>query len=344
MQSQFCLPPEWAPQEAVQLTWPHRHGDWLPWLTEVEPVFLAIARAVSARQGLIVCCFDEAHRQELTAKLTEAGADMARVRLFIVPSNDTWARDHGPITVFDHEHHRRLLDFRFNGWGNKYAHEQDDQVTHRLHDLGAYGEVGRELINLVLEGGSIEVDGRGSLLTTSLCLLSPERNPQLGRSQLEHMLGELLGVERVLWLEQGSLEGDDTDGHIDTLARFCDPNTIAYVSCDDPTDSHYLPLKAMAEELSHFSTLEGRPYKLVPLPLPAAIRDEKSGRRLPATYANFLIINGAVLVPTYRDPNDEIALARLAECFPEREIIPIDCYPLIFQYGSLHCITMQLPA
>lgn len=336
-----CLPPEWARQSAVMLTWPHSHGDWALLLNTVEPVFAAIAREVTKRQRLIVACYDAAHLVDVRARLREAGADLDRTGLYIVPSNDTWARDHGPITVI-HDARPRLLNFRFNGWGGKYIHDLDDAISSRLRDLAAFGDTPMDDIDLVLEGGSIETDGEGTLLTTEECLLSERRNPRLSRSDLTNALAEQFGTPRVLWLRHGHLMGDDTDGHIDTLARFCDPHTIAYVACDDPNDPHYASLAQMAEELQAFTDYQGQPYRLVPLPLPAPCHDE-TGKRLPATYANFLIINGAVLVPTYDGPADQIALERLADCFVDREVVPIDCRPLIAQYGSLHCVTMQLP-
>ncbi|HEX7045673.1 MAG TPA: agmatine deiminase family protein [Burkholderiales bacterium] len=335
------LPPEWAPQSGVMLTWPHAHGDWRDRLETVEPVFAAIAREIARRERLVVACCDAAHRQHVAGVLARAGVAPARVSLLEAPSNDTWARDHGPITVLCRGQ-PLLLDFRFNGWGGKYAHDLDDAITARLHAAGAFGDTPREAVELVLEGGAIEVDGSGTLLTTTRCLLAPTRNPGLSRAQLEAELGDWLGLNRFLWLEHGHLEGDDTDSHIDTLARFCDPHTIAYVACDDPADPHYADLKAMEAELRAFRAADGAPYRLVPLPWPRAQYD--GARRLPATYANFLIINGAVLVPTYRDPADAVALERLRGCFPAREVVGIDCLPVIAQYGSLHCLTMQFPA
>jgi len=202
-----------------------------------------------------------------------------------------------------------------------------------------------ESVDFVLEGGAIEVDGTGTLLTTERCLLAPTRNPTLDWAAIEKVLRDKFGVSRILWLKHGDLLGDDTDGHIDTIARFCDAHTIAYQGCEDRDDPHYADLAAMAAELAAFRTAEGKPYKLVPLPLPAAMHDPDDGRRLPAGYANFLIINGAVLVPVYGDAkNDAIALERLRPCFPGREVVPIECRALIHQYGSLHCVTMQIPA
>jgi agmatine deiminase len=335
------LPPEWATQSGVMLTWPHAHGDWAPHLPQVEPVFVAIARQVARRERVLISCYDGRHRTHVEDLLIADGIDMRRVVLRVAPSNDTWARDHGPLTVIC-QNEPLLLDFGFNGWGGKYGYELDNTLTRRLYDEGTFGDVPLQTVDMVLEGGSVEVDGSGTLLTTSRCLLAPTRNPALNRDRIEQRLKQELGLNRILWLDHGYLAGDDTDSHIDTLARFCDARTIAYVSCDDPADEHYAELKAMEAELRAFTAADGSHYRLVPLPWPKPVHDE-DGRRLPATYANFLIVNGALLAPTYRDPADGPALARLKECFPDREIVGIDCYPLVFQYGSLHCVTMQLP-
>lgn len=335
------LPAEWEPQDGVQLTWPHDQGDWRDRLPTVEPVFARIATEISRREQVLVVCRDEQHRQHVRTQLEQTGADPRRAMLVSAPSNDTWARDHGPITV-EESGGLRLLDFTFNGWGGKYPAALDNALTDTLHAAGVFGSVPRQALTLELEGGAIESDGQGTLLTTEACLLRGNRNPDFDRAALEAALRDSLGVRRVLWLAHGELAGDDTDGHVDTLARFCDPHTIAHVSCDDPDDEHFESLAAMAEELANLRTADGQPYRLVALPLPAAIHDDE-GQRLPATHANFLIINGAVLAPTYGDPTDRVALAALQSCFPDREVVPIDCRPLIHQYGSLHCITMQLP-
>lgn len=275
------------------------------------------------------------------ALLRAAGTDMSHVRLPLADSDDVWARDHGPITVLE-DGRARLLDFRFNGWGGKYPSARDDALSRHLAQAGAFGKTPMEHPDLVLEGGAIECDGAGTLLTTERCLLSPSRNPALGRTALEQRLQETLGVERILWLAHGGLAGDDTDGHIDTLARFTDTGTIVYQDCQDPRDEHFAPLQAMAKELAALRTAAGEPYRLIPLPLPHPLRNAR-GQRLPLGYANFLLINGAVLMPSYNDPADKNATAILATCFPEREIVPIDCRALTTQYGSLHCVTMQFP-
>ncbi|HEX22034.1 MAG TPA: agmatine deiminase family protein [Chromatiales bacterium] len=337
------LPAEWEPQSGIMLTWPHDRSDWAPLLTRVEPVFVHIACEISQREEVLIVCRDEALRQHVLHQLREADARLDHINCRIAPSNDSWARDHGPITVLDDNSSSHLLDFTFNGWGGKYPAELDNAITRNLAQQGVFGDTPCRHIDQVLEGGSIDSDGRGRLLTTEACLLSAGRNPQLDKAGIEQALRKYLGTKHILWLKHGALAGDDTDSHIDTLARFCDPHTIAYTSCDDPADSQYTELQAMQAELSAFRDPDGRPYRLLPLPLPAAQFNAK-GERLPATYANFLIINGAVLVPTYGDPLDCVALKQLQTGFPQRDIIAIDARPLIEQFGSLHCVTMQLPA
>ncbi len=332
------MPAEWEEQGGVLLPWPHPDTDWAPWLPEVEACFLTIARAVTRFERLLVAAQAP---EGLGARLAAAGCRMDRVRVRPVALNDTWARDFGPLAV-EEGAQRRLLDFGFNGWGLKFACADDNQATRRLHRLGAFGDLPLETVGLVLEGGSVESDGRGTVLTTAECLLGPNRNPHLDRAGVEAALGRYLGAERVLWLEHGRLAGDDTDAHVDTLARFAPGDTLIYQGCDDPEDPHFEPLGAMAEELRRFRTPTGEPYRLVPLPWPQAVWGD-GGERLPATYANFLIVNGAVLVPTYRGPRDGDALAAVAGAFPGREVVGVDCRPLLRQHGSLHCVTMQLP-
>jgi agmatine deiminase len=324
------------------LTWPYADSDWREELPGVEPVFAAIASQVSHHERVIITCRDDAHRDHVAALLQHARARMESARLYTAPSNDVWVRDHGPITLL--EGGRPVLcDFTFNGWGGKFEASADNEITRRLHVQGAFSATPLRRSDFVLEGGSLDSDGNGTLLTTAQCLLAPTRNPGWSRAKIEGFIREELGVTRVLWLERGWLAGDDTDSHVDMLARFCDARTIAYSACDQPGDEHYRELQAMAAELAALRDAGGRPYNLVPLPLPQAKRD-RDGRRLPASYANFLIINGAVLVPVYSDPADPIALDRLAACFPGRAIIDIPCLPLISQNGSLHCVTMQIPA
>jgi agmatine/peptidylarginine deiminase len=255
--------------------------------------------------------------------------------------NDIWTRDTGFITV-EENGQPNLLNFRFNGWGEKYPHHEDDALNHKLLPHAPFIGATHNDIDFILEGGSIESDGAGTILTTRQCLLNPNRNKGLNQKEIENRLLEYLGAERILWVEQEHLPGDDTDAHIDTLARFCSPDTIAYTSCDNHRDPLYTGLKRMESQLEALRTIEGKPYRLVALPLPENIYDE-DGKRLPANYANFLIINDAVMAPTYDESGDQAALERIAQCFPGRKIIPTPCRPLVYQNGSLHCMTMQFP-
>lgn len=324
------------------LTWPHANGDWGKNLAEVEGVFIHLAIHISRHQKVLVVCADKTHQQMVEHQLRHQIPDHRRIQFGIAPSNDAWARDHGPVTVIC-SGLPQLLDFQFNGWGGKYAADLDNAITPALYRQGMFRDLPLETLKLVLEGGAIEVDGSGTLMATRRSVLSSTRNPDLSQTKLEELLAHYFGIERFLWLENGALAGDDTDGHIDTLARFCDRDTIAYCACNDKSDANYDSLAVMREELKNIRSITNSPYKLAPLPLPLPKLD-KNKNPLPATYANFVIINDAVLVPTYDDPADEVALKTSQKCFPQREIIGIDALPLIEQHGSLHCVTMQFPA
>jgi agmatine deiminase len=332
------LPAEWEEQDGVLLAWPHGRTDWGPLLAEVEPVYLELATNITAFEELLLVVPEGV---ALEPKLRQAGVRTERLRAFPIPTNDTWARDFGPITICEGGI-CALLDFGFNGWGLKFAADLDNQVTRRLREEGAFGRTTLRTVGFILEGGSVESDGRGTVLTTSECLLGPNRNPHLDRRGVEEVLREHLGARRVLWLEHGHLAGDDTDAHVDTLVRFAPEDRLLYVACEDEQDEHFETLARMKEEVCGLRTEDGRPYRLTPLPWPTP-RYAKCGRRLPATYANFLVLNGAVLVPTYRDPADPVALECVREAFPDREVLGVDCLPLLYQHGSLHCVTMQLP-
>jgi agmatine deiminase len=336
------LIPEFAPQSGVILTWPHPGSDWQSHLAEVENLYVQIAGTIARYERVLILCHDTRHLGHVSRLLECGDVKLDAVRFAVIRTNDTWVRDYGPIAV-SRQGQLELHDFIFDGWGGKYPAGLDNQVSRNLVDRGIFTGVEFRRHPLVLEGGSIDSDGCGTLLTTTRCLLESGRNPGYDRARLEVWLGEQLGIKQVLWLEHGELAGDDTDAHVDMLARFCSPVTIAYSSCNDPGDAHYAPLLAMEQQLQTFHSHEGLSYELVPLPLPQAVNDG-AGRRLPASYANFLIVNGAVLVPVYDDPADATALDSLAGCFPGRRLEPINCLPLIRQNGSLHCATMQLPA
>lgn len=337
-----CLPAEWHPQWGVQLTWPHEATDWSPILEEVTDCYLHMSQEIARREHLLVVTpHPERVRALLASRLSLE--EMQRVTICQMPTNDTWARDHGFITLLDSNGRARLLDFKFNGWGEKFPAELDNHICRTLMEQRALAGTYESHLDFVLEGGSIESDGEGTLLTTTHCLMAPHRNQPLTQEQIEERLKESLHAQRVLWLNHGTLVGDDTDGHIDTLARLCPRDTIAYVQCTDPADEHYDELRLMEDELREMRTGQGSPYRLVPLPMAEPAFDGE-GNRLPATYANFLFVNGAILMPTYGTPlTDQRAIDCMRQAFPEYEIIGIDCRTLIIQHGSLHCCTMQFP-
>ena len=334
------FPAEWEPQSAIIMAWPHATGDFSN-LSAVEDSYHFIATAITRFEPLLILCKDGEHQQHIQAQLS----GVPDIHYIQADYNDIWLRD----TVFlslEWQHPKvstQLLNFSFNGWGNKYAHQADNDLNLHLFAHPIFQGHPNATLDLVLEGGSIESDGQGTLLTTKNCLFNPNRNPHLSAAAIAGELQNYLGAQRILWIEQDNLAGDDTDAHIDTLARFVDEQTIAYSSCDNPQDPHYAGLKNMEQQLQGLRTVSDEAYHLVALPLPQAIFDEH-GQQLPANYANFLIINGAVLVPVYDDPLDQLALERLAECFPDREVIATPCRPLVHQYGSLHCASMQIPA
>jgi len=307
MQIKLYLPAEWEEQNFVQLVFPHEQTDWNDYLAEATQTFVNIANVIAKYQK---------------------------------ESDDTWSRDFGGITVND-EGSLTVLDFKFNAWGKKFAYKLDDQITKKLKLKGMLKQYKHKKVSFVLEGGAIESNGAGVILTTSRCLLDKNRNPMLTQKAIEKKLIAYLGAKKVLWLNHGYLEGDDTDSHIDTLARFIDNETIVYQSCDDQNDIHYEELNKMKKELNSFKNINGKPFKLVALPwIEAKYYKEE---RLPATYANFLIINGAVLIPTYDDKNDSVVLSIFKKLFPKRDVVGIDSQILIRQHGSLHCVTMQYP-
>ena len=370
----YILPAEWHHQECVQLTWPHEDTDWRPYLDDITETFVQIAKAVAHYEPLVVAAkYPERVRGLLAENLSLE--EMERVSIYECDNDDTWARDHAFITLLPVESsepgveqdsaseavsgiasgiasgarrplsqlgRRRLLDFRFNGWGEKFAADRDNRINRTLYAKHVFEGERVDCDDFVLEGGSIESDGRGTVLTTSVCLMAPHRNQPMTQAEVEQVLLERLCARKIVWLDHGQLIGDDTDGHIDTIVRVCPDNTLLYVGCDDPSDPQYADLKALEEQLQAATDADGHPYRLLKLPMPDAIYDD--GDRLPATYANFLIINGAVIVPTYaQEENDARALSLVAEAFPGYDIIGIDSRTIIRQHGSIHCLTMQYP-
>jgi len=331
------LPAEWEPQSAVLIAWPHAGTDWSARLAAVEASYRALVAAMVRFQPLLICVPDAEVRAHALVVLEDV-PHRERLRFVECAYDDTWLRDSGPLTLVGSAG-PLLLDFRFTGWGGKYAAGRDDRLIAALVAQGVFARSGHQMVEFALEGGAIESDGRGSVLSTWRCL--HERHPQRSRTEISDILCRNLHAQRVLWLEHGYLQGDDTDAHIDTLARFAPDDAIVYQACTDADDAHFAELAAMADDLAQLRTLAGAPYRLFALPWPRAIVDGQ--RRLAASYANFLIVNGAVLMPSYDDPADTKAAKVLAQAFPGREIVPVPCRPLIWQNGSLHCLTMQLP-
>jgi len=305
-------------------------------LDDILATYREMAREILRRENLLIVA--EA-QPDVSRPMPEGEWSMVNVKC---PTDDTWARDHGFITLTDDQGRHRLLDFRFNGWGEKFPARQDDAINRRVYEAGAVGGEYRDCLDFVLEGGSIESDGRGTIFTTTGCLMAPHRNQPLKKGEIEQRLTEELGAERVVWIDHGQLTGDDTDGHIDTLVRICPDDTLLYMGCDNPDDEQYEELRLMEQQLAGLRTLDGRPYRLIRLPMPRPIYDGED--RLPATYANFLILNGAVLCPTYGQPDlDAEAIRLIGEAFPHREMVAIDSRTIIRQHGSIHCCTMQIP-
>ncbi len=331
------FPAEWEKQSAVLIAWPHKTGDFSNRLQAVEQSYNVIADTISQYQKLLIVCRDDEHQKHIQNLLDNSN----NVEFIQAVVNDIWVRDTVFLTV-EKEAGLTHLNFKFNGWGEKYPHQNDNALNHKLLNCKPFKGARHSDIDFILEGGSVESDGVNTIMTTKQCLLNPNRNLGLTQQEIEQQLDEHLGAKRVLWLDQENLTGDDTDAHIDTLARFCSATTIAYTSCDNEDDPHYRGLKYMEQQLQDFRTQDGDAYHLVSLPLPKPIYDE-DGQQLPANYSNFLIINHAVMVPVYGDEMDDVALKRIGECFPEHYIIPTPCRPLVHQYGSLHCMTMQFP-
>jgi agmatine deiminase len=336
----FRLPAEWETQAAVWLSWPHKAATWPGNFRPIPAVFARLAAEISLRQLVRINA-----PPELEAKarplLLKAGADMARVEFYPHPTDDAWCRDHGPIFV----RNRRtgevaVTAWDYNAWGGKYPpYDNDRRIPGRIaRALGL-----RSFDNaMVLEGGSIETDGEGQLLTTESCLLNPNRNPGLSRPEIEQALATQFGVEAIFWLG-GGIVGDDTDGHVDDLTRFFPKNGILTMVERDQKDPNHAPLQENLDRLRSFRNQEGKKFRLVEIALPKAVR--RGAARLPASYANYLVINGAVLMPSFRQPaRDAAAAEALAACFPGRDVVPIDCWDLVGGLGAIHCVTQQQPA
>lgn len=332
------FPAEWEPQTAVMMALPHKDTDWNYILDEALDQYHRLVKAMTDNKVMVILlCRNVNAAMELLC-------DCDRHYLIPVEAdfNDTWTRDYGPLCI-EKDNRKRALDFGFNGWGLKFAADKDNLINLSLNEKGLIPDnVYRNNRDFILEGGSVESDGAGTLLTTSRCLCSPNRNGGKSKQELSEILGRRLGVSHVLWLDYGALEGDDTDSHIDTLARIAPNDTIIFTGCRDIDDTHFEELLRMRAQLSMFRTIEGNPFNLVELPLPSPVYDE-DGNRIPATYANYLITGKVIFMPTYADPERDLLASRtLNIVFPDHKVVGVDCRTLLKQHGSLHCATMQL--
>ncbi len=332
------LPAEWEPQAGVLLAWPHAQTDWADRRAETESAYVALVAAITRFEPAVICVASPAVRERATALLRASAINLDQCRFVEIEYDDTWLRDSGPISLIN-SNGFVLADFRFTGWGGKFAASRDDCLIGGLFARGLFSSAEHHRVDWALEGGAIESDGAGALLTTWRCL--HQRHPEQSREQMDRIFAEHLATERVIWLEHGYLQGDDTDAHIDTLARFAPDDAIVFQACDDEADPHHAELARMRDELATLRTARGTPYRLFPLPWARPIVDD--GRRLAASYANYLVVDGAVLVPAYADPADAEAASVIGAAHPGREIVQVPCRALIWQNGSLHCVTMQLP-
>jgi agmatine deiminase len=331
------MPAEWEPHAATWVAWPHAETTWPGCLADAEREFETLVRALARSERVELVAQSEPHAETLRARLGEL-AQSGAVRLHVIPTDDVWMRDIAPTFVRDGARGLLAVDWTFNAWGGKYAPwDRDDAVAARVASLAG---VTRERIELVTEGGALEVDGEGTLLATEPTLLDPKRNPGASKEAIEKCLGELLGVRHVVWLGDG-IEGDDTDGHIDDLARFVAPGRVVCAREPDRSDPNHAPLEECRARLAAARDARGRALEVIDLPMPPAVRAGPD--RLPASYANFYIANAAVLVPTFNDPADRVALGRLAELFPDRPVVGIHAVDLVWGLGTLHCLTQQQP-
>ena len=337
----YSMPAEWAPHRATWLSWPHNRETWPVQLKQVRSVWIEMIQALSPHEQVYLLVNDEQTRQDVTARLKTSGAVMDHVSLLLIPTIDVWMRDYGPtfLTRDREENPLAFNDWFFNGWGGKYkTYEKDDQVAKEIAALLGVPVFDQQI---VLEGGSIEVNGCGTCLTTEQCLLNQNRNPHMNRGELEQFLKDSLGTSHVIWLGEG-IAGDDTDGHIDDTARLVNPTTVVCVLEPNSSDENYAPLQENYERLQSARDQNGNRLAIIPLPSPNPVHYE--GTRLPASYANFYIANEVVLVPIFGDPHDREALGILQDLFPDRKIVGLRCNEVVSGLGAIHCVTQQEPA
>ncbi len=335
----FYFPAEWAEHEATWLSWPHNPDTWPGKIEKIWPAYCEFIKLVSEGEKVNINVQDEAMAKEAFAKIKNAGADLSQVFFYLNPTNDAWCRDHGPAFLLNKESDKKIIvDWGYNAWGGKYPpFDLDDVIPTRIAQQLRFPVAQADI---VMEGGSVEFNGKGTVLTTTACLLNKNRNPHLTKAGIEEYLMNFYGVTNILWLGDG-IVGDDTDGHIDDLTRFINENTVVTVVEEEETDENFLPLKENLELLRSLKLQDGSPLTVIELPMPEARYYE--GQRLPMSYANFYIANKYVIVPIFNDPNDEKALEILQACFPGREVVGINSSDLIWGLGSFHCLSQQEP-
>lgn len=333
----YRMPAEWEPHAGTWLAWPHNRKHWPGKFDPIPKMYVQFIKALTRSERVFLCVQDIEMEREVRTLLEQGNVALRQVDFFQILTNASWSRDHGPMFVQSPDG-LTIVDWGYNGNGKKWGPTNlDDAVPEKIAGL-----LGLPIISpqMILEGGSIEVNGRGTLLTTESCLLNKNRNPQLNREQIEGYLREHLGATNILWLKEG-IAGDDTDGHIDDLARFVNPTTVVCPLTNDPTDADYAILQQNYRDLQKMRDQDGKPLTIVPLPTPSPVIHKRE--RLPASYANFYIANTVVLVPTFGCPQDAEALATLQQFFPNRRVVGIDCIDLVWGLGTIHCSTMQQP-
>lgn len=337
----YYFPAEFAKHTATWLSWPHKEASWPGKIETIYPVYAQFIKLVAEGEKVNINVADEAMKKKALQYVQEAGADVKNVQFFLHPTNDAWCRDHGPAFLVNTkaEHKKIIVDWGYNAWGGKYPpFDLDDNIPTLI---GKHYNMPVVYPGIVMEGGSVDFNGKGTVLTTTSCLLNENRNPHLNQKQIEEYLYNYYGVQNILWLGDGIL-GDDTDGHIDDLTRFVNADTVVTVVEANKKDENYEPLKENLNALNKLRLENGKPMNIVELPMPSPLIYEDM--RLPASYANFYISNKYVIVPTFRDKNDDAALTTLQQCFPDRKVIGLDSWDIIWGLGSFHCLSQQEPA
>jgi agmatine deiminase len=339
----FYFPSEWHKHSATWLSWPHKEASWPGKIEAIYPIYCEFIKALTEGEFVHINVNNEQMKDKATTLLTKQGVNLSKVRFFIHPTNDAWCRDHGPAFLINpngKESKKVIVDWGYNAWGGKYPPFDQDDVIPTL--IGKHYNLPVYNPGIVMEGGSVEFNGKGTVITTTACLLNENRNPHLNQKQIEKYLSDYYGVENILWLGDG-IEGDDTDGHIDDITRFVNEDTVVTVIEENKEDGNYEPLQENLKELKKLRLENGKQLNIVELPMPTPVVYE--AQKLPASYANFYIGNSAVVVPTYRDSkNDQKALDILTKCFPDRKVIGLDSTDIIWGLGSFHCLSQQEPA